>query len=181
VAGGWRALSPRNLPTSDPQPVSDVGPTPWEPARLQVMSVRPGDAGGPRPTGEGRGGGAEQVAFELPGAWRPPQLAIDPDAVPPGGRVERMALALPEAVADLVLRHRTPGDRVRTQAGTRRVADVLADACLPRAARATWPVVASGGRVVWVPGFVADGDVLAAGRVAPIRRLFVGRAMTGSD
>ena len=180
VAGGWRALAPRHLPSSDPQQVG-TGVTVWKPAQVELRVVAAGEVGSNLDRRAGSSAVAEQVALDLPGAWRAPNVPIDQGAVPPGARPERMTLALPEEVADLVLRHRAPGDRVRSAAGTRRLADVLGEAGLPRAGRAVWPVVASGPHVVWVPGFAVDGDVLAAGRVAPVRMLVVGRAAVGAD
>jgi tRNA(Ile)-lysidine synthase len=73
------------------------------------------------------------------------------------------------------VRHRAPGDRIRTVVGTQRVADVLIDAGVPRPVRAVWPVVARGRSIVWVPGIAVDRSVLVAGRQQPATTLAVRR------
>lgn len=168
AAGGWRAVSPPRLPSSDPVAVAVPGTTSWPPAGIAVHAVTPSAQPPPwgGPAGTDRIG--EQTALELVGVWAPPVPPADVAATPPGGRPERLHVVLPSGLEGLGLRHRLPGDRLRTPAGTRRLKDVLVDAGVPRAAREVWPVVvASGGRLVWVPGVAADVDVLAAGRQAP--------------
>jgi tRNA(Ile)-lysidine synthase len=43
--------------------------------------------------------------------------------------------------------------------GSKSLADLFTDRRLPRARRATIPVVEAGGRVVWVPGIATDEAV----------------------
>ena len=159
AAGGWRAFAPPRLPASGPVPVAVPGTTDWEPARIAVTAITPDTAslGAPR-----------QAVLALPGVWAPEVPRPDPGAVPPGGHAARLHLTLPASVGTLELRHRRPGDRLRTPGGTRRLQDVLVDAGVPRAARDVWPLVATAdGRPLWVPGVAADADVVAAGRHAP--------------
>jgi tRNA(Ile)-lysidine synthetase-like protein len=71
-----------------------------------------------------------------------------------------------------LVRARRDGDRVRTPGGTRTLADVIAEAGVPRAVRELLPVVvrASDDEVLWVPGIVVDEDVRAQrGRTARVR------------
>lgn len=109
----------------------------------------------------------EQVAFSLPGTWRPPRRRPPARLAPPGGASERLTIDLPEGLEPLTVRHRAAGDRVRTPGGTKRLAALLVDLGVPLPVREVWPVVTAGDRVVWVPGIVADREVLAAGRLAP--------------
>jgi tRNA(Ile)-lysidine synthase len=60
----------------------------------------------------------------------------------------------------LALRPRKPGDRMRTQAGSRRLQDLMVDHKLPRELRAAWPLLVSGETIVWVPGIAADARYL---------------------
>jgi tRNA(Ile)-lysidine synthase len=69
------------------------------------------------------------------------------------GRVTFGPWRIESARDGLVVRTRRPGDRL---AGRRKkVQDLFVDAKVPRAARDTWPVVASGDEVVAVPGVAA--------------------------
>lgn len=76
------------------------------------------------------------------------------------------ALALP----DLQFRSRLPGDRMRLRAGTRKLADVLIDARVPREQRDSLRLLASGNQVIWVDGIgpAADFDS-GAGADGPSR------------
>lgn len=63
---------------------------------------------------------------------------------------------------DLVVRSVRPGDRVRaSERGTRKVQDLMVDARIPALCRATWPLIESAGRIVWVPGLARDKDFVA--------------------
>lgn len=159
AGGGWRAVSPRELPVAPPRSLAWPGATAWTPIGVRVTVVVPEpDAG--------------QLALALPGAWSPPSFRADAGLVPPGGHRDRLAILLPTGVGPLWLRHRAPGDRVRTAVGTQRLAELYIDAGIPRPLRALWPVVATEtGRVLWVPGVAADADVLAAGRREPAAQL----------
>jgi tRNA(Ile)-lysidine synthase len=69
------------------------------------------------------------------------------------GRVTFGPWRIESARDGLVVRTRRPGDRL---AGRRKkVQDLFVDAKVPRAARDTWPIVASGDDVVAVPGVAA--------------------------
>lgn len=174
AGGGWYAVAPRDPAAHDDVTVVVPGVTPWPPAEVAVRAATPD-----QPASAGAG----QIAFELSGAWTPPVPDPADLAVLPGGTVvagdrrrgrpatERMHLALPADLGPVRLRHRRPGDRCRTAVGTRRVADLLVDAKVPRPVRARWPVVVAGDRVVWIPGVAVDADVLAAGRADPAVQL----------
>lgn len=59
---------------------------------------------------------------------------------------------IPASASGLTIRSRSPGDRVHTPAGTRKVQDVLVDAKIPRPLRDFVPVVATSTRAVAVVG-----------------------------
>jgi tRNA(Ile)-lysidine synthase len=168
AGGGWRAVAPRTLVRRGPATVAVPGRTAWDPAGVVVHARTPDTETDALPAG--------QIAFALSGAWtpqEPPRRALAP---PPGGHAERCVLPLPAGVGGLHLRHRAPGDRIRTGGGTRRVADVLVDAGVPRAVRDRWPLLVVDDRVLWVPGVEVDADVVAAGRADPAVQLVVGPA-----
>jgi tRNA(Ile)-lysidine synthase len=166
AGGGWRAVSRREHPRHAPVRVDVPGATVWEPAGVTVRARTADDVDEPAPTG--------QIAFALTGAWTPPNVPRRQLAPPPGGEPDRCVLALPAGLGPLVLRHRAPGDRCRTPGGTRRVADVLVDAGVPRPVRDRWPLLVAGDRVLWVPGIDVDAAALEAGRAAPALQLSVG-------
>jgi tRNA(Ile)-lysidine synthase len=184
------AVGPEPAEPAAPEPAVPAGPEPAEPAGPERIVSEPAGSEpmasgrlGPDPTGSepmasGRSGGgsdggavddvaAEQVAFALPGAWEPPSRRPPARLAPPGGAVERLTIVLPERREPLTVRHRAAGDRICTPGGTKRLAALFVDLGVPRAVRDVWPVVATGDRVVWVPGLAADRDVLSAGRAAP--------------
>jgi hypoxanthine phosphoribosyltransferase len=81
----------------------------------------------------------------------------------------------------LIVRRRHPGDRMRPEGGrgTRRLQDIMVDARVPRALRDTWPIVASGERIIWLPGIgVAQGMSAAIGQ--PALHLWI-EGLTGVD
>lgn len=170
AGGGWRAVAPRTSVPRGPAAVTVPGVTVWEPAGVVVHARTPDTDDDALPAG--------QIAFALCGAWTPPEPSRRVLSPPPGGHAERCVLPLPADLGPVSLRHRAPGDRVRTGGGTRRVADVLVDAGVPRPIRDRWPLLVAGDRVLWVPGVEVDADVLAAGRAAPALQLVVGRAET---
>jgi tRNA(Ile)-lysidine synthase len=97
------------------------------------------------------------VALAVPGevAWGEYVIrATGPGPVPsplPVGR--RRALIDAGAVASgLLVRSAAPGDRVDVAGGTKPVNEALSEAGAPLPQRDAWPVVASGGRIAWVPG-----------------------------
>jgi len=74
----------------------------------------------------------------------------------------------PGRIADLVLRTRRPGDRIRLLGGpgTRKLSDLFIDCKVPRDQRDRWPLLAVAGqaRVLWVPGLrVGEGPWAAPG------------------
>jgi tRNA(Ile)-lysidine synthase len=160
AGGGWRAMYPAEAPDAHAVPLAVPGTTGWGAAGVRVVAHTP-DAELPPAAAEG------QIAFALPDAWTPPTIRLDGGAVPPGGVRERLRVVLPAASPALEIRSRRPGDRVVTAVGTQRLQDVFVDAGVPRPVRERWPIVAAGERVVWVPGVVADGELLAAGRQVP--------------
>ncbi|MFA9432559.1 tRNA lysidine(34) synthetase TilS [Egicoccus sp. AB-alg2] len=166
AGGGWRTLGPPVAPAEAPRGIVVPGDTTWAPTAARIVALTPDVT--PPPAADGG-----QIAFELAGAWSPPAVRVPQRLVPPGGRTERMSLALGPDLPPLRLRHRQPGDRLRTGGGTRRLQDVLVDAGVPRPVRDLWPVVATGDRVVWVPGVAADVEVVRAGREAPRALLVV--------
>ncbi len=66
-------------------------------------------------------------------------------------------VALPPEEA-LVVRGRRPGEVIRPLGlgGERKIKDVMIDRKVPAAARAHWPVIAAGERVVWLAGLALD-------------------------
>jgi tRNA(Ile)-lysidine synthase len=166
AGGGWRAVAPRAFVPRGPATLNVPGATSWEPAGVVVHVRTPDTDDDVTPPG--------QIAFALSGAWTPPDPPRRSLAPPPGGHADRCVLTLPADLGPLTLRHRAPGDRIRTTVGTRRVADVLVDAGVPRPVRDRWPLLVAGDRVLWVPGVEVDGDVLGAGRAAPALQLVIG-------
>ncbi|MDQ6900009.1 MAG: tRNA lysidine(34) synthetase TilS [Candidatus Dormibacteraeota bacterium] len=66
--------------------------------------------------------------------------------------------------SDLELRlgRRVPGLRLRpSEAGSRKLQDVLTDAAVPRRLRDEWPLVFAGERLAWVPGVAVDVELAA--------------------
>lgn len=119
------------------------------------------------------------VRRDLPGGVRVRMLGDRVDVVPVGAdvvvpereategdevvvdRPESLPVGLPPSLLDdgpWMLRRPRPGDRIRLRGGTRRVADVLAEAGIPREERAERRLLARDGQVVWIDGVeVADG------------------------
>ncbi|MGI8564169.1 MAG: tRNA lysidine(34) synthetase TilS [Candidatus Dormibacter sp.] len=63
---------------------------------------------------------------------------------------------------ELHLGKRAPGLRLRpSEAGSRKLQDVLTDAGVPRRLRDEWPLVFAGERLAWVPGVAMDVDLAA--------------------
>lgn len=155
VERGWHVLAPVTPEASGPVPLPGNGRVLWSPADLAVTVVPP-------PRGV---------------AGLQPPLTVDaPHALPPGLATERLVVGLDLAtlgadagVRGPALRHRRPGDRLRTAGGSRRVGDLLAEAGLPRAVRERWPVLAADGgdgAVLWVPGVALDVRLVGGGAAA---------------
>ena len=91
-------------------------------------------------------------------AWRDavrglPETALDPnEPLPDEAHVARWASTHP----DLVLRHRTDGDRVRLPGGGKLLSDLLVERKVPREERDALLLLASGRDVVWVAGVPLD-------------------------
>jgi tRNA(Ile)-lysidine synthase len=85
--------------------------------------------------------------------------------------------AIPEG--ELVVRPPLPGDRLRPRGGrgSRKLAELLVDAKVPRPLRPTWPVLACGAVVLYVPGLRPSE---LARPHAGTRRLLVVRGRTGT-
>lgn len=90
-----------------------------------------------------------------------------PGVLPPWAPARAAAGVGIKDVAGVVVRTRRPGDRIRTAAGTQRIADAMISAHVPRIARDRLPVVADDEGVLWVPGVA-----VRAGTDGPLRLRF---------
>jgi tRNA(Ile)-lysidine synthase len=84
------------------------------------------------------------------------------------------ALCDPEALSSpLTLRSRRPGDRISPpgMSGSRKLQDLLVDAHVAKRDRDHVVVVTGGERVIWVPGFAVDREVLARARAERVMHL----------
>lgn len=160
--GPWLAMVPAGLARPAPVPLAVPGRTVW-PATATVVVARTG---------------AVEEAGQLVLDVGPPRPAPPPPpgTLPPGGLPRWGAATLvvaPRLLTRLELRHRRPGDRITTGAGTRKLAHLMVDLGVPRVARELVPVVAvrdqegRGGRVLWAPGLAVEAPtnepVTAAG------------------
>lgn len=61
---------------------------------------------------------------------------------------------------NIQLRRRLPGDRICVKAGglSKKLKDYLIDVRMPQRVRDGWPILASGRRVLWIPGYRMDED-----------------------
>jgi len=59
------------------------------------------------------------------------------------------------------LRQRLPGDRICVKAGgkSKKLKDYLIDARMPQRVRDSWPLLAAGSRILWIPGYRMDEDL----------------------
>ncbi|MFO7779828.1 MAG: tRNA lysidine(34) synthetase TilS [Nitriliruptoraceae bacterium] len=153
-------FAPVVAPVPPGRDLAAPGRTAW-PELDAALETRTADSDPDHPTGD------DQLPLGLPRVWAPDPVAFERLLVPTGGRRDRVQIALPRLPQGLRARPPQHGDRIRTVAGTRRVAAVLRDAHLPRTLRARWPVVVSADRVVWVPGFAVDGELADLGRRDP--------------
>ena len=94
----------------------------------------------------------------------------------PDGK-ERCVVDLDRLAEPVVVRSRCRGDRFRPlgMAGTRSIADVLADAKTPRAQRERVPIVTAGDAVVWIVGHGVSEDA----KVTERTRRYLGLAAEG--
>lgn len=164
-AGGWTALGPSDPGEPEPRALDVPGSTPWSALRWRLDATTPDMAG------------ASQLQLGLAEAWQPPRVRVDERLLLPGARGDlgEVVLGGLDDLDTLVARPRVPGDRVVTTGGTRKLQDVFVDAGVPRQLRDLVPVVASGARVVWVPGLAVDAEVRRVGRSAPQVHLAVAR------
>jgi len=169
-------FAPVDAPLPSPREIARPGRTPWPELDAALESRTPASDPDHRPHDD-------ELPLGIPRVWAPDPVAFERLLVPTGGRRDRVQIALPALPHGLQARPPQAGDRIRTIAGTRRVAAVLRDAHLPRALRDRWPVVVSGGRVVWVPGFAVDGELADLGRRDPKLAMALVRSPTsdGSD
>lgn len=176
----WRTLTPTPDPGAD-GPVNSAhgaagapgsalvvpGSTPWAPASLVIRARAPDpEVGGSGHAEPEAGPYGEQISLGLPGVWMPPTPRIEAAAVLPGADASRCWVALPGSLGPLQVTVPVPGDRITTDAGTRRVVEIFREAGVPRALRARWPIVRTSTQVVWIPGLAVDAHVAAAGRAA---------------
>lgn len=156
--GGWTAFAPADLAPPLTMPLVTPGTTRWPAAGCEIVAVDRHAA---------EDDTTPQLRLELPTAWVPPNVEVDPAALPPGADPALGQVVLTSVPDGAVVRARRRGDRVRSPAGTRKVQDVLVDAGVPRAVRDLVPVVAAGEQVLWIPGIVVDADAAERGRRDP--------------
>ena len=66
---------------------------------------------------------------------------------------------------DVTVRTAEPGDRMNPYGmeGSKKLQDIFTDLKIPKAQRATWPVVECGGEIIWLPGYrIARGWELSS-------------------
>jgi tRNA(Ile)-lysidine synthase len=82
-------------------------------------------------------------------------------ALQPGGPTEAV-FDLDDVEGHLIVRSFRNGDRIRPLGmnGSRKVHDIFVDRKLPRARRATWPLIAASGEILWIPGMVRSATAL---------------------
>lgn len=148
--GGWLAVGPVQPPDAFEVPLEVPGRHAWPLLGADLLGVAD-DAAPPLPLG---------LALGPPAS---PERAV----VVPGARNDWQSLRLPVDAEPLAVRTARPGDRIATDGGSRKLSDVLVDAGVPRVLRPLLPVVTMRQRVIWVPGLVADRDVLRGGRAQP--------------
>ncbi len=163
VTGGWHVIAPAGTVEQD-----------REPAPAVRLAVRGGD---------GLSAAASRRAWWSPTGWSIVAASIDEhggatqlplvalERLVPGMRTERLRVEL-ALDGPFLVRARRDGDRIRTPGGTRTLADVIAEAGIPRAVRGLLPVVvrADDDTVLWVPGIVVDEDArVRAERAARVR------------
>ncbi|HWG19120.1 MAG TPA: tRNA lysidine(34) synthetase TilS [Terracidiphilus sp.] len=86
------------------------------------------------------------------------------------GTTKVLRLQNPGAIRTAVLRNWKPGDRVhlRHSSGPRKVKEVLERMKVSGADRAVWPVIAWGGRIVWMRGAAVEAEPGLQIEVAPV-------------
>ncbi len=163
--GGWTAFAPRDLIEVLTMPLGIPGITRWTATGDEIVAA---DASSDP-------GASDQLTLSLPDVWIPPHVNVLAEALPPGGDVALGQVVLGWMHDSIVVRPRRHGDRVVTAVGTRKLQDVLVDAGVPRAVRELVPVVATGERVLWIPGIVVDAEAADTGRDRPTLHLHIRR------
>lgn len=156
LPGGWRAEAGAEAITIRP-----VGS--GQPSRLEPVSI-PGPGRYPLSTGW-------EIIVEA--AAEPAPLPSSPDQA----LFDADALAWP-----LTVRPPRPGDRISPWGlgGHKKLADVFIDAKVHRAERASWPVLESGGRIIWLAGLVrADLAAVTPDTPRTIKLTLVRRGKAG--
>lgn len=108
------------------------------------------------------------------GEW---SLTVEPDPAgdpAAGTSIQRQVVDFPlEALnGPLRLRARRAGDAIRTREhGRRKVHDIMIDAGVPRARRASWPVLTSAENLIWVPGLAVAAEMESALARKPTPRI----------
>jgi len=112
-------------------------------------------------------GGAELVPLTLAGhqgesRWGSWRLRWERDTAPE--RQERASLTAWFALEGLTVRGWGAGDKLRPLGGTGRrlLVRCFQEAKVPRSRRTTWPVIAAGDAVLWVPGVCRSSELLPA-------------------
>ncbi len=88
-----------------------------------------------------------------------------------------------EVTQGFVVRNFRHGDRINPlgMKGHRKVKDVFIDARIPRAGRTTFPLVESGGELVWIPGLVRAGKAAVGEGTETVLRLTAHRLQEPSQ
>jgi tRNA(Ile)-lysidine synthase len=78
------------------------------------------------------------------------------------GRQMEAVFDLAQLKGDVMVRSIRSGDRIRPLGmnGSRKVQDIFVDRKLPRTRRATWPLVAANGEILWIPAMVRSAIAL---------------------
>lgn len=115
---------------------------------------------------------AARIALSIEGASGANQVGrwqVEWNTEPAPDRLERLSTESWFSPGQYVVRLWKPGDRIRPLGGSGRrlVVRCMQDAHIARHTRAEWPVVESGGTIVWVPGVSRSDDAIpAAGQPA---------------
>jgi tRNA(Ile)-lysidine synthase len=153
---GWRATLPGPLEVEVGHGWHVLAPSPSAPGAPPAGTVAD-------PVLEGsvrHGPSAVTVTVAPAGPAGVLALAAHPaGGMPPGLDPDRLAVRL-RIGTPLGLRTRREGDRLRTSAGTRTLADLMSDARVPLVLRGLLPVVTDASdRPVWVPGLAVAAEV----------------------
>jgi tRNA(Ile)-lysidine synthase len=83
----------------------------------------------------------------------------------------------------LLVRNFRRGDRLQPlgMTGTRKVHDVFIDRKVPRERRATWPLVASGERILWIPGIIRSRVALVTAATENLVQLKANQEVSSKD